>query len=109
MYMLEIETAANWIAITANVAIAVYILARVHRLSGLLLVAWFTVLAIQFVLLTETSEIIKFEMVNGEAILIAPLWYKIFIAARSLLALLSPVALYLLATQALASKDRKNA
>jgi len=107
--MLEIETAANWIAITANVAIAIYILAKVHRLSGLLLVTWFTVLAIQFVLLTETSGIIKFEMVNGEAILVAPLWYKVFIAVRSLLALLSPVALFLLAKQALARRCNENA
>ncbi len=85
------------------------ILIKVNRLAGLLLVAWFCVLALQFILLTEASEIIKFEVVNEETILVAPLWYKVFIVARSLLALLSPVALFLLAKQALSSRGEKNA
>lgn len=107
--MLEIEITANWITVTANIVVAIYILAKVHRLSGLLLVVWFTVLAIQFVLLTETSEIVKIGMVNGTPTLVSPLWYELFVVVRSVLAVLSSVALYLLAKQALAAKDRKNA
>jgi hypothetical protein len=107
--MIEIEIITNWVAVVANIAVAIFILSKVNRLSGVIFILWFLVLGVQFHIITGPYEVIELEVVNGEPVIIMPLWYEVFIAIRSLIALIAPVALFILAKQALIPRESNNA